>query len=269
MCQAPRRPEPLAAHPLRANGPRVRASALLLLCSLALPACHRPVVPPAHSDNLRPAGEHALAVPEPSGLSLSADGASLWMVSDEDGKVYRTDLEGRTVASFSTGHSDLEGITTVGPDEVAVLAERARKLLVFSVDGTLLRGMTLDIPGSDNSGPEALAWSAADREFYVLKERNPGLFLVLDEGMKERSRREMKIARDYSSLFHEPERGHLWIASDDSAAIYVVDRELRIQTVFSSAIPQMEGIAVDYAKRRIYAVSDEEARLYVYEFDEY
>src|SRR5690606_14499812 len=133
------------------NGPAVRIPDLSLACLLVVASCHRPAGPPAHSANLRPVGEHALKVPEPSDLSLSPDGASLWMVSDEDGNVYRTDLNGVILASFATGHRDLEGITAVGEDKVAVLAERARKLLVFSVDGTLVRECSLEIQGSDNS----------------------------------------------------------------------------------------------------------------------
>ncbi len=252
------------------DGPRVRPLLLFSFFGFFLSACRdAPPASPAHSDNLALVGEYRLAVPEPSGLSLSEDGASLWMVSDEDGKVYRTDLEGRIIASFHTGHADLEGITTAGAGKVAVLAERERKLLVFHEDGTPAGSVTLDIPGNDNSGPEALAWNTDAGEFYILKERDPGLFLILDERMRETSRGVLRFARDYSGLFSEPVRGHLWISSDESAAIYVVDRDLKLQAVFSSAIPQMEGIAVDYARRRIYAVSDAAAKLYVYEFDEY
>lgn len=246
----------------------MRIPDLSLACLLAVASCHRPAGPPAHSDNLRPVGEHVLKVPEPSDLSLSPDGSSLWMVSDEDGNVYRTDLKGAILSSFATGHRDLEGIAAVGADKVAVLAERARKLLVFSVDGTLLREKNLEIPGKDNSGPEALAWNDTEREFYVIKEKNPGLFLVLDEELKERSRTELRFARDYSGMFYERAKDRLWISSDESGAVYVLDKNLRLRNVFSLAVPQIEGVAVDHDRRRLYLVSDPEAKLYVYEFDE-
>ncbi len=246
---------------------------LLPLAALSCGCKHRPepprTAPIAHSDNLRLLARRPLAIPEPSGLALAADKQSLWAVSDANGRVYRLDLEGKVLSSFSTGLKDLEDIEVIDEETLAVVTEGKRRIVLFGAGGRLLGEGGVDIPGNDNAGPESLAFDRAASRYYVMKEHSPGTFLTLDAGFNELSRTVLTFAQDYSSLVFEETRGHLWIMSDVARAVYVTDRDFKIQTVFSTGVPQQEGLAVDYDRKKLYIVSDSLEELYVFEFDKY
>ncbi len=224
---------------------------------------------PATSDNLRYVGEYPLLIAEPSGLSLSRDKLSLWTASDEDGKIYQMTLEGKILRSFDSGMTDVEGIAVVDDGAIAVMSERSHMISIFTPEGKLLQSTEVAFDNADNDGPEGLEYDPVDQRFYVLKEKSPGQIIVLDHDLKEISRRQLKFARDYSSLSYEPERSHLWIMSDESNSITVMDLAMQMQTSYSTSILQQEGLALDYEKRRLYIVSDAKDMLYAYDFDSY
>jgi uncharacterized protein YjiK len=237
----------------------------VLVCGLV--SCGERAAAVSTSGNLTLAGEFDLEIPEPSGLCLGADGKSLWMVSDDDGCVYRTDLEGKVLSRFETGLRDLEGIATVDGETVAVLAEREREIVVFSNEGKLLRRGKIGLPGDDNYGPEGLSYDRDAREFVVVNEV-AGLLIRMDEEFRESSRKELRFAQDYSSITVDAERDELWVMSDLSGSIYLLTEQLDMVTSFSTNIQQLEGIAVDHANHRIYVVSDPLSRLYVMDFED-
>ncbi len=228
-----------------------------------------PVVPMAMSDNLKLVAQYPIDVKEPSGLSLSEDRKSLWTVSDDNGEVYHLDLEGKVLDHFKSGIKDLEGITTVGHSELAMVSERNREVFITDHRGKVLRKGKLDMLGEANQGPESVTFNETDSVFYALKEKSPGLLVTLDTAMKEISRRELNFAQDYASMSYEPSRRHLWVMSDQSKAVYVLDRNFKIQTVFSIDIAQPEGMTVDYEARKMWVVCDKTSMLYVFTFSDY
>ena len=246
----------------------IRATALSAAL-FSLTACAEKEPPLTHSDNLRLIGVHPLEVSEPSGVTLGPDGKSLWVISDEDGRVHSLDLEGLEKGSFKVDKSDLEGLTSVGDSALAVVSERGRELLVMTLGGDPIKSGHIDIPGSDNLGPEAVAYDPLKEQFHILKEKQPGILITLNNDLREISRRTLDFSRDYSGLEFEPVRRHFWILSDESRSIHVTNEDFEVQATFSTNIRQMEGLAVDYERKRLYVVSDHTGKLYVFEFGAY
>lgn len=217
------------------------------------------------SRNLRLIGQYPVAIKEPSGLALSADGKSLWVVSDSNGRVYQTDLKGKVLTSFRTGLRDLEGITAIDATTLAVLAERDREIAVFTTRGSLLRRGKINIPGHDNKGPEGLAYDKESGDFLIVTEL-PGILIRLNPSFKETFRRPLEFAIDYSSLSYEPATKRLWVLSDQSRSISVLNKNLKIENQFTTNIRQLEGVAIDKSNRRLFVISDPLATLFVFEF---
>lgn len=242
----------------------------LLLCGLigCKEAEESPSPAVAASKSLTLIDSFPLAIREPSGLSLSKDGRSLWAVSDNDGRAYEIDLQGKILRSFRTGHQDLEGIAAIDGETLAFIAERTREIVITTTDGQVLRRGTIELEGSVNKGPEALTCDQ-DLEVFHLMQEKPGLLITLDSQLREIARRELAFAKDYAGIFFEPQRQHFWILSDESKTIHVLDTNFEVQTSFSVNIEQMEGIAVDHEKQLVYVVSDPLAKLYVFRFAEY
>lgn len=223
----------------------------------------------ATSDNLRLIAQYPIAVKEPSDLCLSPDRQSLWTVSDEDGEVYQMDLKGAILRQFKSEMPDLEGITTVGDSQLAILSERNRELEIVDYFGNVKSRSKVDMVGERNSGPESVTFDEAAAVFYTLKEQSPGLLLTLDRDLHEISRTSLNFAQDYSAMSFEATRGHLWVMSDQSKSMFVLDSDMKIQTAFSANIPQAEGMSVDYLARRLYVVCDKTAMLYIFSFSDY
>ena len=80
---------------------------------------------------------------------------------------------------------------------------------------------------------------------------------------------------DYSGLCYDSERKAIWIVSDKARRLFLYD--WGTDRVIDSAplgysvdgdfkeVEKVEGVAVDPAADRLYVVSDEEARLYVFD----
>ncbi|WAC19780.1 SdiA-regulated domain-containing protein [Luteolibacter sp. SL250] len=221
------------------------------------------------SGNLKLVARHHIDVEEPSDLDLSEDRKTLWTVSDEGGIVYQMDLNGHILGSFGSGLEDLEGVTTVGHKGLAVVSEKSREIVLMTSVGKHSSRSKLDMPGERNKGPESLTYDPVESVYYALKEKTPGTLITLDASLRETSRAELNFAKDYSSMSYDPVRGHLWVMSDESDAVYVLDRDLRIQTIFSFDIEQPEGLAVDYEARKMWVVCDKSSILYTFTFSDY
>lgn len=218
------------------------------------------------SENLKLIEVFPMQVEEPSGLSLSKDNRSLWTVSDADGRIYQTDLQGNVLRHFQSNYEDLEAITTIDDKHLAYIAERSRKIVIANKNGQILKEADINIPGSDNAGPEALTYDEQDQQFHLMKER-PGMLITLNRQLEEVARRPLEIAQDYSSISYDSERKHLWVLSDESKSIHVLNQDFLILESFSINVQQMEGLALDLDHNLIYIISDPLETLYVFEFD--
>jgi uncharacterized protein YjiK len=219
--------------------------------------------------SLNRVGAYPLQTLEPSGLCLSENGHSLWTVSDSNGEISEISFEGAELRRLKTGLKDVEGVAALGDSTLALILERSREIVIVDLFGREKRRAPIDIQGLKNEGLEGIAFDRDGEVFYVLKEKSPGLLVVLNQDMEELSRHVLTFAMDYSSIEFEPVRKHLWVMSDESRSIHVFDLNLKQVASFDVNVRQPEGLAVDYKNKKIYVVSDNREKLYVFTFADY
>ncbi len=142
--------------------------------------------------------------------------------------------------------------------------------------------------GEDNKGLEGVTWNTDDGTIFVLKEGGPGLLIevsadlqtikghkVLNESNGFRDTNLSGNEIDFSGICYDATRRAFWIVSDKAKRVYLYDWTAN-QVVHSAPlgygkdgdyeeVEKAEGVAVDPGANRLYVVSDEEARLYVFD----
>ena len=257
----------------------------------------------------------ARGLKEPSGLALTPARDGLWTVSDDTGKAFKLDLEGRLDVSdsFMLPVEGLEGITLDGSGtHLVVVKEEDRKdgkdepneIIRIGLEARAIaeRRRLEDLAGYEevaghfeggkaNKGFEGITWNPDSGSFFLLKEGEPGLLLevsadlqsllghrVLSQasGFRDSDTSDAKI--DYSGLCYDPSRAAFWIVSDKAKRLFLYDPAADsviadaalgyIEDGTPNEIEKAEGVAVDPVTGRLYVVSDEEARLYVFHLRE-
>ncbi|WP_413440142.1 SdiA-regulated domain-containing protein [Synechococcus sp. MIT S1220] len=248
-------------------------------------------------------GDQAAGLNEPSGLTLDAEGRSLFTVSDDTKAIFRIDLKGKLLITdcFFVEVSDLEGIAC-SPDgsELLVVEEGTNAIICIDPKRRLsLRHCPLSgmknykeikkyfSDGITNKGLEGITIDPLSLKVYVVKEGQPGLIIevsadlktildarVLDQsnGFEHPKLTEKKL--DYSGLSFDCSRNLIWIASDKGECIYLYDwiqnrvvQRIDLQRSLQSKkklIRKIEGVAVDWKGEYLYAVSERDCTLYSY-----
>lgn len=256
----------------------MRPSLFLLLCLFLLISPFRAtatIAEPPLYNSIRLLSVQALPIIDPSGLDLHSDPNYLWTVSDEPmGEIYRITTGGQIVEVVPYAGEDMEGITyDPQTDTVWILEERARLMKQIDRQGNILQTRSINIgQPNENDGPEGITLNLLNRNFFVANEKNPRVIMELNP--------DLDIIRttfinfeppfditDISGLFHEPIRDELWILSDESRKIVVTGTDLVPRYHFNLDIVKPEGIAVDFARRRLYVVCDAQNRLYTYKLE--
>lgn len=205
-----------------------------------------------------------LNLPDPSGIDLSFNNDGFWTVSDKNSTVYRLDKDGNTLRSFKVKGDDLEGITVVNKNKIAVVLERSREIILLDTLGKELTRRKLNLKGDLNSGLEGITFDSINKRFFVLNEKSPGLLIELDEHLNEIKRTALNLAKDYSGIFYEEKENVLWIISDESQRILITDVSGNLIEEYKTKIIQAEGITLDYENSKLYIVSDVNRELYEY-----
>ena len=239
---------------------------------------------------------------EPSGVALASDGDLLWVVCDETRALFGLSLEGRLERSIRIAEKGLEGITLApGGQSALVVEEKDNEVLEIELrSGKELRRQRLEaIEGFEaiaehfrsdgrNKGLEGISINAATGSIVVMKERDPGLLIEISSdlsrilGVQALDHHSGFVvagqpsqAIDFSDLCYDISRDQFWILSDQARRLFLYD--WRSHRVVHSAplayghkghyreVSKPEGIAIDPERRRLYVVSDDEARLYVFD----
>lgn len=213
-------------------------------------------------------GQYKLQIPEPSGLTITSDGNSLWTVSDENNTIYKITRKGDIIDSITVDASDLEGVTSGHGNSLIVIAERDRAVLVLDSSYQLAKRLQLNLYGDLNSGIEGVTYDSNSNVYFIVNEKNPGKLYQLDFAFNITNEYELKFASDYSGLFYDPDKDVLWIQSDESRLIAKCKTDGSLIDKFFVNIQQMEGLAIDFEKSLIYIVSDITETLYVFRLNE-
>lgn len=167
--------------------------------------------------------KYKLKIHESSGLSLSFDNNRLWVVSDNNSRVYQISLKGKIKHSFKISQMDLEGITVVNSSMLAVVSEKSNTITLLDNKGKELRFAKLNLDKKSNSGVEGVAYNSKNGHFFIIKEKHQGLLLELGSNLKEISRVKLNFAKDYSGLFYDKINNRLWILSDENRLLAECD----------------------------------------------
>jgi uncharacterized protein YjiK len=203
-----------------------------------------------------------LLVPEPSGLALSYDGKFFWAVSDDKSLIYKIDKNGKILAKLRVNGEDLEGITVINSNSLAIILERTREVVVVDTLGNEITRNKINVKGKLNEGLEGICYDVFENNFYFVNEKKPGLLIKTDANFNEIFRKEIKFARDYSEIFFAKEDSTLWILSDESEKIIQTDRNGKKLKEYGIKVIQPEGLIVDYKNKIVYVVSDKTEKLY-------
>ncbi|MDJ0943693.1 MAG: SdiA-regulated domain-containing protein [Kiloniellales bacterium] len=243
-------------------------------------------------------------VTQPSGLALAGDCGGLWTISDKKNEIFKLDLEGEVIddESFEGPVEELEGIALDHSGGfLLVVDEDSNEIVKFALaDQAVADRRRLDqmagfdqvaaafAQGDPNKGLEGIAWNGDTGTVFVLKEGEPGLLLEISADLRTiRSHRTLDGQNgfrdpgldddeiDFSGIFYDQSRRAFWIVSDKAQRLFLYD--WAGNAVVQSAtlgygregkyreIEKAEGVAVDPKSKRLYVVSDDEERLYVFD----
>jgi uncharacterized protein YjiK len=231
---------------------------LLLGCSLEETAND------SNIGSLKVIDEYYLEVPEPSGLTYDFHSNTLWTVSDPpDNRVYQIDFEGNILATLNYSGDDLEGIEYDPTDSTLWIVEEGEKKLVqINMSGNLLASYNIEVSSGGNSGLEANCIDS-EHNFYLLNEKDPGLFIELYPDFSIKSEIELINCEDYSGMCFDETRDGFWIVSDESQKLFFYSKDNGVGESFNLPFEKAEGVVYISTENRFYIVSDSEQKLYI------
>ncbi len=214
--------------------------------------------------------EIEIDVTEPSGLTYDPGTQTLWTVSDPPAnQIYNIGLDGELLQTLNFVGNDLEGIAfDISTNSLWVAEEETTEIINVSLQGEELQRIELSISQyTMNSGLEGLCLGSSG-EFYLLKEKDPGLFIKVSQDFSNLQETELSFADDYTGIFYDDSRDGFWIVSDESEKLYLWDPINDIREQYSLNFPKAEGIVFIAETNTFYIVSDSEQKLYKLHLEE-
>jgi uncharacterized protein YjiK len=240
----------------------------------------------------------------PSGVVLTHQQDSLWIVSDDKKRLFSVTLDGMLQENntITLDDSGIEGLT-IDPTGSYLLLVREEKNRILKIDlatqATVAESDLSDMRGhaavdaylsmgGKNNGLEGITWNNDTGTIFVLKEGKPGLLLELSPDLEQILNHQLLGAEndfhdddvddeeiDYSGMTYDPSRSCFWIVSDQAQRLYLYDGVTnQVVNDYPLAyelgegqgeIVQAEGVTIAVDSDRLYIVSDREARLYVFQ----
>lgn len=219
-----------------------------------------------NSSKLSLVKKYKLNVPEPSGLSFDSSKKFLLMVSDNNGKLYKSDLQGIIISKKKIIDSDLEGITIINDSSFAVISERTRKIIFLDKEYNILNIINTGLKGSENKGFEGIAFIPTENILLIANEQNPTSIYKFSLAGKFISEHPIPFAKDISGLFYDSTRNSIWILSEKSSMVFRCNLNFQIIENYEIPDKQFEGIVID--NDNMFLVSDKTETLYHYKIIE-
>lgn len=210
---------------------------------------------------------YSVRVDSPSGLSFGADRTTLWTISDKPGgRVYELDTLGNKIASLNYSGNDLEGIDFDSRDSTLWLVDENLGQLIHLDAGGGVLGFQNIAGVSSGGGLEGLSLDEEHSRKFLLKEKDSGALIILDELSLSQDYQQIAFAPDFSSIFYIASQDKLWILSDEAASLYLVNLEGSFQEVYAFDMEQPEGMVYDEESGIFYIIDDTTEELYKYKF---
>jgi len=213
---------------------------------------------------LKPTESFKLSIKEPSGIAVFDN--HLFIVSDQNGTIYKTSLEGKILKKIKTNYSDLEAIT-INPitENFFIVNESKRSLIELDSKGKMIR--KTKIKGKQktkNNGLEGICFDTSKNKIYALNEKSPKQLLELNLKGEIKNKFELDFSKDVSGICFDAKTNSLWIISDESQTIFNISKKGKLLKSFTISVEKGEGIAIYNDK--IYVVSDSLNKLFIFEF---
>ena len=210
---------------------------------------------------------YSVRVDSPSGLTFGSNKSSLWTVSDKPGgRIFEIDTLGNLMRSLNYSGNDLEGISFDSRDSTLwMVDENLGQLIHLESDGRALGYQ--NISGvSDGGGLEGIAIDPIHSKIYMVKEKDFGALIVLDELSLSQSLQQIAFAPDFSSIFYISSQDKLWILSHEASNVYLVNLEGNFLDVYAIDMVQPEGLVYDEDRHIFYIIDDTTEKLHKYKF---
>ncbi|MDD3723025.1 MAG: SdiA-regulated domain-containing protein [Lutibacter sp.] len=214
-------------------------------------------------NKLKPIKTVPLNIPEPSGITVFNN--RLFIVSDYNGIIYKTTLEGKILHKIKTKFTDLEGITI---DESSqnfwIVSERDRALVALDSLGNFIK--KFNVKGKQkykNSGLEGICFVESEKMLYVVNEKLPTQLLQLNLNGEIINKFMLDLGKDLSGICFDINSDSFWVVSDESEAIYNIDKKGALIKDYKIPVKKAEGIVI--YNNKIYIVSDSLNSLFVFE----
>lgn len=283
---------------------RIRSILVAVGILVAGSACAQQALPTLAYVGSNPVYNRSLGLTEPSGLSLNSFLGYFWTVSDDTGRIFALDRDGRIIGVTppNVALQDLEGIVEDRANlRLLAIAERRSEIIEIPLGnpGQAIRHPLRSLPGYDrvaeafrnsrsNDGPEGIALNSDTGVVELLKERNPRLLIGIDRGLNRilnvtRLGPDMGMtspetddsALDISGLTFDARRNARWILSANDEAVFYQDirtgRFARYPLILSAQesgrrIKSPEGIALSPDGSSLFVISDRGWRSRLYEY---
>lgn len=227
----------------------------LLFCGVVLllgcQACYRPVVlsraftgPSLQLNDYVLVGQPidlGADIRNASGVTFNPQKQRLYVVLNGPEVVLELAMDGSLLRRISLeGFEDTEGIVWLEGECFAVIEERRRRLVLFSLPEQVslvaysdAEHYLVDGDEAGNKGLEGLTWHAEQQHFYLAKEKGPRKLYQIPLPQKSQrtadvstpwnvQRRSLGLS-DLSDLYHSPRTDHLLLLSDESKTVVEVD----------------------------------------------
>jgi uncharacterized protein YjiK len=205
---------------------------------------------------------YLLAVKEPSGLAFSKSKDALYIVSDNNGKIYKISFTGEVIEKLPFQGKDLEGIDVDKTNgDIWVVEERKQHIMHLSSRGELIEKITdVHVDTKNNSGLEGIAKNGDT--LYLLIEKDPGMLIKYNIKSRLWNKHRLEFAKDFSGIDYDTTDNTLWIVSDESRTLNHCQLNGTLISSQELDIKQAEGVAVDRQNKIAWIVSDGGNSLY-------
>lgn len=232
---------------------------ILVFASLGMYSCTSRI----NSQNtLEPIKVVSLKISEPSGITSFNN--NLYIVSDQNGTIYKTSLEGKILQKIKTKFTDLEGITFDKTNRNFWVVEESKRMLI-SLDsiGNFLQKIKVKGKQQDkNSGLEGICFVESKNSFIVINENKPNQLLELNLKGKITNKTDFNISNDMSGICFDNKSTTFWIVSDESQSIYNTTTKGELIKSYKIPVDKAEGIVI--YNDNLYVVSDSQNKLYIF-----
>lgn len=207
-----------------------------------------------------------LNISSPSGLAFSPDEQSFLTVSDKPGgHIYQISVDGTILSSLSYSGSDLEGISYNNTDKsIWVIEESTGELVHLDSNSVEIEREYISGSIDGSGGLEGIAINENNNHIFLLKEKDPGILIELDQEFNVLQYNRLYFADDYAGLWYDKSQNQLWIVSDQDKTVFRCDTTGIVLNSYSIQFNKMEGIALDMANNKVYLVNDINNKLYIY-----